>query len=62
MAGYFRKLNGYVYNGEFVADEELENGVFAEITSTGVKAITAAKDTILRVAEKTILWGADALV
>lgn len=62
MAGYFRKLNGYVYNGQFTAAEEMENGVFAEITNDGVKKITAAKDTVMRVAEKTTLWGRDAVV
>ena len=62
MAGYFRKLNGHVYNGEFTAAEVMQNGVFAEITTDGVKMTTAAKDTILRVAEKTVLWGMDALV
>lgn len=62
MAGYFRKLNGHVYNGEFTAAEVMQNGVFAEITTDGVKMTAAAKDTILRVAEKTVLWGMDALV
>ena len=62
MAGYFRKLNGHVYNGEFTAAEAMENGVYAEITTDGVKKITAAKDTVLRVAEKTTLWGMDAVV
>lgn len=62
MAGYFRKLNGHVYNGEFTATEAMQNGVFAEITTDGVKKTTAAKDTILRVADKTMLWGMDALV
>ena len=60
MAGYMRKLNGHVYDGANVAAEALENGVFAEITADGVKKVTAAKDTVLRVAEKTLLWGVDA--
>jgi hypothetical protein len=62
MAGYFRKLNGTVYDGANVAAEELTNGVFAEITATGVKKTAAAKDTVLRVTEKTALWGAEAVV
>lgn len=62
MAGYFRKLNGHVYNGEFTAAEAMENGVFAEITNDGVKMTTAAKDTVFRVAEKTTLWGMNAIV
>ena len=35
--------------------------MFAEITSDGVKKVTAAKDTVLRVEEKTELWGNPAL-
>lgn len=62
MAGYFRKLNGHVYNGEYTAAEAMQNGVYAEIAAGGVKKTTAAKDTILRVADKTVLWGMDALV
>lgn len=61
MAGYFRKLNGYVYNGEFTAAEPLENGVFVEITTDGIKKITAEKDTVMRVSEKTTLFGMNAV-
>lgn len=35
--------------------------MFAEITANGVKKITAMKDTVLRVEEKTDLWGMPAL-
>lgn len=35
--------------------------MFAEITASGVKKVTAAKDTLLRVEEKTELWGLPAL-
>jgi hypothetical protein len=42
--------------------EALINGVFAEITATGVKKITAAKDAPMRVEEKTELWGLPAVV
>ena len=63
MAGYMRKLNGYVYDGEHKAAAALANGVFAEINANGeVVAITAAGDMELRVDEKTTLWGKDALV
>ena len=62
MAGYMTKLNGYVYNGAFVAGEKLQNGQFAEIADGAVVACKGAKDTVLRVAEKTSLWGMDALV
>lgn len=62
MAGYMTKLQGRVYDGSHLAAEELQNGMFAEITADGVKATAAAKDTVLRVAEKTALWGKEALV
>lgn len=62
MAGYMRKLNGHVYDGSHIAEEPLTNGIFAELTKTGVKAITADNDMVLRVAEKTTLWGMEALV
>lgn len=61
MAGYVTKLMGHVYHGENTSAEALTNGVFAEITADGVKKITAAKDTILRIEEKTELWGNPAL-
>ena len=57
MAGYVTKLVGHVYDGANLSAEALINGVFAEITATGVKKITAAKDTLLRVEEKTEPWG-----
>ena len=62
MAGYVTKLVGHVYDGANLSAEALINGVFAEITANGVKKITAAKDTLLRVEEKTELWGLPALV
>lgn len=52
---------GHVYDGANLSAEALTNGVFAEITSSGVKKTTAAKDTLLRVEEKTELWGNPAL-
>ena len=61
MAGYVTKLMGHVYHGEDIAGGDLINGVFAEITTDGVKKVTAAKDTVLRVVEKTELWGNPAL-
>lgn len=62
MAGYMRKLNGYVYDGANRAAEALTNGLFVGITSDGVKKITAAGDIIFRVEEKTTLWGLPAVV
>ena len=62
MAGYITKLQGYVYDGVHLSSEPLTNGVFVEITSAGVAKVTAAQDTVLRVEEKTTLWGLPALV
>lgn len=64
MAGYMKKLNGYVYDGEHVANAAMPNGIFVEIdSSTGkVKPITAAGDTEFRVDAKTTLWMKPALV
>ena len=64
MAGYVTKLVGHVYDGAHFAGEELEIGMFVEIAEDGtVKKVTAAKDTILRVAPdgKEDLWGMNAL-
>lgn len=61
MAGYFDKLDGHVYDGAHKAGEALENGVFVEITNTGVKKLVAAGDAEFRVEEKTTLWGLPAL-
>lgn len=64
MAGYMRKLNGYVYDGEHVANAAMPNGIFVEIdSSTGkVKPIANAGDTEFRVDAKTTLWMKPALV
>lgn len=64
MAGYMTKLMGYVYDGAHTAAEDLQNGVLAEITADGVKAIAATGDAQFRVAPegKTVLWGMNALV
>ncbi len=62
MAGYVTKMVGHVYDGANLSGETLVNGVFAEITANGVKKVTAAKDTLMRVEEKAELWGLPALV
>lgn len=62
MAGYMRKLNGYVYDGAHKAAEALSNGVFAEITSDGVKKIANDAAIKMRIQEKTTLWGVEAVV
>ena len=64
MAGYMTRFNGRVYDFEHVSKEEtLPNGVFVEIdTDGGVKLTAAAKDTKMKVVEKTTLWGTPAVV
>ena len=62
MAGYMRKLNGYVYNSANKAYAALANGIFALIGANGVIAINEAGDMELKVVEKTYLWGLPALV
>ena len=61
MAGYFTKLNGHVYEGEYKAYTALANGVFAEIGANGVQAISAAGDAEFVIDEKTDLWGLKAV-
>ena len=63
MAGYFRKLDGHVYNGAEKAYEELTNGPFVYIDgSNGVKKLGSAGSAEFRVLEKTTLWGLPAVV
>lgn len=63
MAAYFSKLNGSVYEGEYAAATDLENGTFVELNSEGkVAALSAANsNVVLRCVEKTDLWGLNAL-
>ena len=66
MAGYFTKLNGYVYNGEckVAASKTVANGSFVEPASTaGTVQPTAAAVTgfKFKVVEKTSVYGLPAL-
>jgi len=63
MAGYFRKLDGHVYNGAEKAYQELTNGLFVYIDgANGVKPLGSAGSAEFRVLEKTTLWGLPAVV
>lgn len=66
MAGYMRKLNGYVYEGSYAAGEELANGVFVELVEADgalvAKKLTAAKGPTMLVKEVTTLWNEPAVV
>ena len=62
MAGYFTKLNGRVYEGEYAANVDLENGTFVTINGSQ-KVIKSAANTNIELVcvEKTDLWGLPAL-
>lgn len=64
MAGYMTKVVGSdgIYDGSYKAGEALTNGIFVTLDSGVVKKITAAGDIIMKVREKTTLWGMDAIV
>jgi len=66
MAGYMKKLQGYVYNGEFLSGEALANGIMAGLVTangkTTVKKITADDTGLYRVVEKTTLFGKNAVI
>ena len=58
MAGYFSKLNGRVYAGEYPAANDIENGTFAVINSSG-KVVPSGTNTNveLSLVEKLDMWG-----
>ena len=62
MAGYFSKLNGRVYEGQYPANVDLENGTFVTINASG-KVVKSAANTNIEMAcvEKTDIWGLPAL-
>lgn len=62
MAGYFTKLNGRVYEGEYAAAVDLENGTFVTINDSNKVAKSAANTNVeLACIEKTDIWGLPAL-
>lgn len=62
MAGYFSKLNGRVYDGQYEANAAFENGTFVELNSSG-KLVSCSTNEVLTLqcVEKTDLWGNYAL-
>ena len=62
MAGYFTKLNGYVYEGTIPAGEPLQNGAFVEIVNGIAVKVSAGNDATYRIVEKTTLYGLPAVV
>lgn len=65
MAGYMTKVVGSdgIYDGSYKAGEQLTNGIFVSIAADGTaKKLTAAGDIVMKVREKTTLWGLDAVV
>ena len=49
MAGYMIKLNGYSYEGEYVAAADLLNGALVNIASNEATALSASKDMKFRI-------------
>lgn len=49
MAGYMTKLQGYVYDGEHVANAAMKIGSLVTVTAGKVVALDAATDMVLRV-------------
>ncbi len=72
MAGYMTRLNGHVYDFQHKSGvdklengnvDKLENGKFVEIDANGAVILTtAAKDTTMKVVEKTTLWRMPAVI
>ena len=64
MAGYMTRLNGHVYDFQHKSGVDgLENGKFVEIdTNDNVVLTAAAKDTSMKVVEKTTLWRKPAVI
>ena len=63
MAGYMTKVVGAdaIYEGSYLAAEDLLNGEFVELKEGKMAKTAAAKDLLLRVKEKDTLWGKPAL-
>lgn len=63
MAGYMTKVVGAdaIYEGSYLAGEDLLNGQFLELKAGKMMKTTAAKDMVLVVKEKDTLWGRSAL-
>lgn len=59
MAGYMKRLNGYVYDGHHVAGEELTSGLFVTLNANNkvVKTTAAVTDLKLDVVDKKEQWG-----
>ena len=64
MAGYMKRLVGSdgIYEGDYKAYEALTNGIFVFVDSGVVKKLTAGGDIVMKVHEKTDLWGLEAVV
>lgn len=60
MAGYFNKLMGYMYDGCYVAGEELENGIFVKVAA-GKATASAGASLKMKVLEKTDFAGKPAI-
>lgn len=61
MAGYFRTGN-HIYNGRHLMGADIERGKFVKIDEAGLIQVAEADATlVMRVEEKTELWGLEAV-
>lgn len=61
MAGYFRTGN-HIYNGRHLMGADIERGTFVNIDADGLIQVADADETlVMRVEEKTELWGREAV-
>ena len=61
MAGYFRTGN-HIYNGRHLMGADIERGTFVTIDEDGLIQVADADETlVMRVEEKTELWGREAV-
>ncbi len=64
MAGYFTKLNGYVYTGEYKASADVPNGTFVVADNAALTAKNPASSLAtygFKCIEKTSVYGLPAL-
>ena len=61
MAGYFTKLNGYVYSGEYVASTDIENGTFVTLDTSNEVIVATTGSMEFVCVEKTDIFGLPAL-
>lgn len=54
MAGYMKKLNSYVFDGEYVSDVDLKSGEFVKITAGKVVKAAGSDVTLTKIADESV--------